>query len=284
MRLVCLGFGYVAQAVARRATPDELVGTARDAAAAEARLASLGGVGVGFAGGAASKRLLEAVESASHVLVSIPPGDQGCPAFHGVGDVLARRGEAWVGYLSATSVYGDRGGGWCFEWEAPRPTSARGEARALAESQWLGLPEAATVFRLPGIYGPGRSALDAVRAGQVRRWRRPDHVFNRAHVEDIASAVLLSAARGRDQAGAIYNIADDRPAPQGDVTVEACRLLGVDPPAAEPWDPDALSARARAFWAEHKRVSNALAKGALGWRPQYPTFCEGLAAVMAATA
>ena len=149
-----------------------------------------------------------------------------------------------------------------------------------AEAAWAGTGWPLAVFRLPGIYGPGRSALDRVRDGTARRMAAPGQVFSRIHVEDLADG--LAAALARPDRTSVFNLCDDEPAPAADVTLEACRLLGTEPPPQTPLDLDALTPAARRFWAESKRVSNARAKAALGWRPAHPTYREGLAAILAA--
>jgi nucleoside-diphosphate-sugar epimerase len=151
-----------------------------------------------------------------------------------------------------------------------------------AEAAWAGTGRPLAIFRLPGIYGPGRSALDRVRDGTARRMNTPGQVFSRIHVDDIADG--LAAALERPDRTGVFNLCDDEPAPAADVTLEACRLLGAEPPPETPLDLDALTPAARRFWAESKRVSNARAKSALGWRPAHPTYREGLAAILATEA
>lgn len=207
-------------------------------------------------------------------LVSAPPDDAGCPVFRAFG---AKANEAtWIGYLSTTGVYGDLGGGWAFE-ETPRaPQSREAINRAKAEDDWLSV--GAHVFRLPGIYGPGRSQLERVREAGARRIVKEGQVFSRAHRDDIAAALELSIAK--PEPGRIYNICDDEPAPADEVLVYAAGLLAVEPPPAVKFEDANLSAAAQRFYAECKRVSNARAKAALGWRPVYPSYREGLAACM----
>jgi nucleoside-diphosphate-sugar epimerase len=211
-------------------------------------------------------------------LVSVPPDDEGCPVFR----VLQARasGAAWIGYLSTTGVYGDLSGGWAFE-ETPRnPQSREATNRARAEDEWLSA--GAHVFRLPGIYGPGRSQLDRVREPGGRRIVKPGQVFSRAHRDDIASALDLSIAHARP--GAVYNVCDDAPAPADEVLAHAAKLLGIAPPPAVAFEDAGLLPAAQRFYAECKRVSNARAKAELGWLPKYPTYREGLAACLAAAA
>jgi len=212
-----------------------------------------------------------ALADSSHVLSSVPPGGEGLdPVLDAYGDALAGK---WLGYLSSTGVYGDTGGAWVDESAATG--TGRRTARAECDGEWLAL--GARVFRLPGIYGPGRSALDRVREGKAHRIAIPDQVFSRVHVDDIASGVLaaLEAPPGA------YNLADDLPCSQNMVIEEACRLLGVAPPPLLSLEEANLSPMARAFYAENRRVANGKAKRVLGWAPLYPTYRAGLRAIQA---
>lgn len=211
-------------------------------------------------------------------LISIPPGEQGCRAFAAAGELAATARS--IIYLSTTGVYGDLGGRWAFEWSEVRPTSKRGERRVMAEQQWLSTGARVSLVRLPGIYGPGRSALDRVRDGTARRVIKPGHVFSRVHVEDIATG--LAALLANPHSDGVFHLTDDEPAPPQDVIAEAARLLGRAVPSDVPIELAQLSAMALSFYAECKRVSNARAKAALGWRPQYPTYRDGLASILAA--
>ncbi len=215
-----------------------------------------------------------ALARASHVLSSVPPADGSDP-------VLDRFGEAldgqWLGYLSSTGVYGDAQGAWVDE---ATPTVAqtgagRRNARAEADARWLAL--GARVFRLPGIYGPGRSALDRVREGRANRIDLPGQVFSRVHVDDIGSGVLAAIDTGAP-AGA-YNLADDLPASQNLVIEHVCRRLSVEPPPLLTLEQANLGPMALGFYAENRRVANGKAKRMLGWRPRYPTYVEGLASL-----
>jgi nucleoside-diphosphate-sugar epimerase len=217
--------------------------------------------------------VLAALDEASHVLSSVPPDRSA-----GSDPVLEAYGEALEGrplfYLSSTGVYGDRQGAWVDEATPTIAQSGEGRrnARAEADLQWMEL--GARVFRLPGIYGPGRSALDRVREGKARRIDLPGQVFSRIHVDDIASAVV--AALVQDAPPGAYNIGDDLPASGNAVTEHACRLLGVEPPPLESLEEANLSEMARGFYMENRRVANGKAKRVLGWRPRYPTYVEGL--------
>ena len=208
---------------------------------------------------------------ASHVLSSVPPAREsgGDPVLDSYDDLLS---HAWLGYLSSTGVYGDTGGAWVDE-SAPSGTGRR-SARAACDAAWL--ERGARVLRPPGIYGPGRSALDKVRDGSAHRIDLPGQVFSRVHVDDIVGGVMaaLDAPRGA------YNLADDLPASHNAVVEEACRLLGSAPPPLQTMDEAGLSPMARGFYSENRRVANGKAKRVLGWQPLYPTYREGLASLL----
>jgi nucleoside-diphosphate-sugar epimerase len=269
MQLLALGCGYVATALARRLAARGIatLGTTRSAES-QAALAAQGITAIAWPGAE-----LDPPEGATW-LVSVPPDDRGCAVFRELGE---KAGSAsWIGYLSTTGVYGDLGGRWVFE-ETPRnPLSREAINRARAEDEWLSV--GAHVFRLPGIYGPGRSQLERVREPGARRIVKPGQVFSRAHRDDIAAALEASMAKPRR--GAVYNICDDEPAPADEVLVYAARLLGIEPPPAVTFVEAGLSEAAKRFYAECKRVSNAKVKGELGWLPEYPTYREGLRACM----
>jgi nucleoside-diphosphate-sugar epimerase len=209
---------------------------------------------------------------ASHVLSSVPPGEDGDPVLDRYGAAL---GHGWLGYLSSTGVYGDTGGAWVDE-SAPHG-SGRRSARSAADAAWL--DRGARVFRLPGIYGPGRSALDRVAEGRAHRIDQPGQVFSRVHVDDIAAGVIA----GLEGPAGAYNLADDLPASQNAVIEEACRLLGAEPPPLRSLDEAGLAPKARAFYNENRRVANGKAKRVLGWQPAFPTYREGLCAVFRST-
>lgn len=234
----------------------------------------------------APRAAAEAAASADAILITAPPGEAGCPGLAALAPALRARtgaGAPWIGYLSTTGVYGDHGGRWVFEETALAPLSAEARRRAAAEAAWTARADetgaALAIFRLPGLYGPGRSALDRVRAGDARRLVRPGQVFSRLHFADAATAIAAAIARPRH--GAVFNLCDDLPAANADVTAHAARLLSLPIPPEEALDLAALSPPARRFWSENKRVSNALAKAELGWRPAFPTYREGLAAILA---
>jgi nucleoside-diphosphate-sugar epimerase len=280
------GLGYTALRLAEALAADgwHVAGTVTDEDK-RAALAARGIAALRFEGGAAPVDLPAALAAATHLLSSVPPDDVGDPVLRACGGDLARlRGLRWVGYLSTTGVYGDRAGGWVDEDSPLAPTGARGRRRAEAEQGWLrlhaayGLP--VHVFRLAGIYGPGRSALDTVRAGKAQRVDKPGQVFSRIHVDDIVA--VLRASMARPNPGAIYNVCDDDPAPPGDVIAFACELLGVAPPEPIPFERAELSAMARSFYADSKRVRNARIKTELGVRLRYPDYRAGLTALLAA--
>ncbi|RYY43090.1 MAG: NAD(P)-dependent oxidoreductase [Sphingomonadales bacterium] len=210
------------------------------------------------------------IAHATHILSSVPPGEAD-PVLAAYAPQLAAT-SAWLGYLSSTGVYGDSGGAWVDE-SAPVGTGRR-TARTQADAAWLGL--GARVFRLPGIYGPGRSALDRIPAFRVDA---PGQVFSRVHVDDIVTGVVA----GFDGPAGAYNLADDAPAPQSEVIAYACTLLGLAPPPLVPLEQADLSPAARAFYAENRRIANARAKRVLGWRPLYPDYRFGLRALSAMT-
>ena len=220
-----------------------------------------------------------ALRDVTHVLVSIPPEEAGDPVLERhLFDLLALPRLRWLGYLSTTAVYGDAGGATVAEDFPPRPGLERGRRRLETEEAWRdsGLP--VHIFRLAGIYGPGRNPLRKLLDGRARRIVKPGHVFCRIHVEDIASVLLASMARPRPDA--VYNVCDDEPAPPQDVIAFAAGLLGMHPPPEEDFATADLSPMARSFYAESRRVANGLIKRELGVRLAYPTYREGLAALL----
>lgn len=225
--------------------------------------------------------LRPALSQATHLLTSVAPGADGDPVLAEYADDLrAARHLEWVGYLSTTGVYGDHQGGWVDETAPLTPATKRGKARVDAEAAWaeLGLP--LHIFRLAGIYGPGRGPFAKVRNGTARRVIKPGQVFSRIHVEDIAQVVLASI--NRPNPGAVYNVCDDDPAPPQDVLEHAARLLGLPVPPAVPFDEAEMSPMARSFYSDSKRVRNDLIKDELGVKLKYPDYHTGLAALLAA--
>ncbi len=222
-------------------------------------------------------RVLAAVTAATHILSSVPPDrvSGGDPVLDAYGSALADKG---LFYLSSTGVYGDKQGAWVDEATPTIAASGAGRRNARAEADLAWLTMGARVFRLPGIYGPGRSALDRVREGKARRIDLPGQVFSRVHVDDIVSGVV--AALMHDAPPGAYNLGDDLPCSGNEVTEHACRLLGLEAPPLETLEEANLSDMARGFYAENRRVANSKAKRVLGWRPRYPTYVEGLAALL----
>ncbi|MBW8816226.1 MAG: SDR family oxidoreductase [Caulobacterales bacterium] len=284
MRLFLFGYGFSGRALARRLAAKgwQVAATHRDVEGA-GRIAADGAQPVDLADRAA---LVRALAQTQALLVTAPPGPDGCPGLNALVGPMAEAGAFpdWTGYLSTTGVYGDRHGGWVTEQSRLAAQSIEGARRVGAERDWLevgrGMGLTVAIFRLPGIYGPGRSAFDRLRAGRAQRIAAPGQVFSRIHVDDLATG--LEASIGRPRAGGVYNLCDDEPAPNSEVIAYAAQLLGMAPPPEIPLAEAGLSGPALRFYAESKRVSNARAKAELGWRPAYPTYREGLAAVLAA--
>ena len=282
--LFCFGLGYTALALGRRLVASGWVvtGTCRSAEG-QALLRESGFSVVLFD---RDQRVdATALNGVTHLLVSVPPDSAGDPvlAQHG-GDIATLAGRlSWLGYLSTTGVYGDRGGGWVDETAELLPTGERGRRRVTAEQGWLelwhdrGVP--VHIFRLAAIYGPRRSAFDALRAGTAKRINKPGQVFSRIHVEDLAS--VLSASMERPRPGAVYNVCDDDPAPPEAVVAHAAELLGLAPPPLLPLKAAQLSPMARSFYDNNKRVANRLIKTELGVSLRYPDYRSGLAAILA---
>ncbi len=218
----------------------------------------------------------EALEGVTHVLSAIPPDPEGDPVLDTLRDRLGQLPLQWVGYLSTTGVYGDRQGGWVDETSELRPTSERSHRRVAAEAEWLATGGPVHLFRLAGIYGPGRSVLETVRKGEARRIVKPGQVFGRIHVEDIAATILASMEKPNP--GQIYNVSDDDPAPPWEVLAYAYTLLGQEPSPEIPWEEaqHLLSPMALSFYQDNKRVRNDRIKEELGVRLRYPSYREGL--------
>ncbi len=284
MRLFVFGLGYVGAAFSRalKARGWEIAATARDADQADRLRAQ----GITPADPDDREAMAAALQGVNAILVTAPPGPDGCQALESLVPALAlaQAFPDWIGYLSTTGVYGDYEGRWVFETAPLKAQSVEGARRVGAERDWRqvgsGMGLTVTTFRLPGIYGPGRSALDRLRAGEGRRIVKPGQVFSRIHLDDIVSGLLASL--DRPMAGGIYNLVDDAPAPPQDVMEHAAHLLGVPVPPDLPFNELGMSPATRRFYAENKRVSNARAKAELGWRPAYPTYREGLAAILKA--
>jgi nucleoside-diphosphate-sugar epimerase len=284
--LFIFGLGYSGLEIARLAKTDgwTVAGTCRSAEKA-ARLRE-GGIAAHVFDGTAPLTVslpAAAFGDISHVLCTIAPGRTGDPALRLCGPLLKQ--ARWLGYLSTTGVYGDHGGGWVDEDTPPNPGQPRSIERLAAERGWqamaLEVGARLDIFRLPGIYGPGRSTLDQVKAGTARRIDKPGQFFARAHVADIAATVV--AAMTTPHPGGIYNVADDLPVSSGEVVAFACELLGLPVPPSIPWDVAAptMSDMARSFYSESRRVRNDRIKRELGMVLRYPTYREGLRAIAA---
>lgn len=279
-RLFCFGLGFSGLTLARTLLAEgwQVAGTARSPEKC-ARLAAMGIQAVPFDGTAPLPD--QALEGTTHLLNSVPPGETGDPVLaHHALALAALPDLEWVGYLSTTGVYGDRDGDWVDEDTPVAPDVPRSMRRAHAERAWLHATPPAHIFRLAGIYGPGRSAIDQVQAGTAKRIVKPGQVFCRTHVEDIAN--VLRASMEAPNPGRIYNVCDDLPAPPQDVIVHACALLGVEPPPEVPFDQAEMGPMAASFYADNRRVRNDRIKAELGVTLAYPTYREGLAAILAA--
>ena len=282
-RLVVIGLGYSAREIAGKLARQgwETVASSRTHEGA-ARLGAAGYEALVFEGTHPSPALAAALAKASHVLVSAPPDAGGDPLLRQHASELAASPRLeWIGYLSTIGVYGDRQGAWVDETTPPRPISERSRRRLAAEEAWREFARSTArrvqIFRLAGIYGPGRSAIDDLRAGTARRIVKPGQLFNRIHVQDLAAAVIAGAEGAGT--GMVYNIADDEPAPPQDVVTCAARLLGVPAPPEIPFEAAQLSPMAQSFYAESKLVRNDKAKRQLGLVLEYPTYREGLRAI-----
>ena len=273
--LLCFGLGYTARVLAARLAAEGWTVTGTSRAAGDGLLRFERGHPLAAA----------AFAGVTHILVSVPPDEQGDPVLERhAADIAALPGLAWLGYLSTTGVYGDRAGGWVDEAAELRPSGMRGRRRVAAEAGWLdlwhrrGVP--VHVFRLAGIYGPGRSPFEALRAGNAKRVDKPGQVFSRIHVDDLAS--VLMASIGRPRPGAVYNVCDDEPSEPQAVVAHAAALLALPSPPLVPLEEAGLSPMARSFWDDNKRVSNALIRRELGVSLRYRDYRAGLAAILAA--
>ena len=280
--LLVFGGGWLGQAVAHEALRrgGRAVLTSRDAA----RRAALIEEGIAAIDPADAVALTAAVADASSILVTAPPQATGCPGVKALMPALTARAAwpDWIGYVSSTAVYGDRAGGWAFEDSELNAASLQGARRVRAERDWLdagqGMGLTVQIFRLPALYGPGRSPLDRLHDGTARLVRKPGQVFNRIYVDDVVSGLFASMARPRP--GAAYILCDDEPAPADVVVEDAARRLGLPAPPEVSWDDPSVSEGMRRFYLDSKRLSNARAKAELGWRPCYPTWREGLDALI----
>lgn len=274
--LLCIGHGYSATALSHRLIPQgwHIIGTTRSADKAR-RLAAMGVEALVWPG-----NISDALARASHLLSSVGPDEAGDPVIRDLGPAIAARSWDWVGYFSTTAVYGHHNGDWVDESTALTPSTARGAARVRAEADWAALGLPLHIFRLAGIYGPGRGPFEKVRDGTARRIFKPGQVFSRIHVEDIANVV--EASLHQPNPGAIYNVCDDDPASPEDVLSLAATLLGLPEPPMVPYEDAEMTPMARSFYAENKRVRNDRIKQELGVRLSFPTYREGLQGLLAA--
>lgn len=282
--LFCFGYGYCAEYLSKDLQKDgwSIAGTTRDSDK-KPRMADQGIKPHLFNFDHPLGDVPHLMRDVTHLLISIAPDDDGDVAFHMHGHDIARlESLEWVGYFSATSVYGDRGGDWVDETSELRPTSKRGSRRVVAERQWLSLLQdhgvPVHIFRLAGIYGPGRSAIDAVRAGSARRIDKPGHAFSRIHIDDIVQVVEASMLN--PDPGTVYNLADDNAAPSHEVIAYACHLLGVDPLPVIPFEEADMAPIARSFYMDNKRINNTRIKEDLGVSLKYPDYRSGLQACL----
>ena len=279
--LFCFGMGYCATALARRLQEQgwRISGTVRD----ETALASLEKEGIAPLSFDDRKAVTAALGAHSNLLLSIPPSEAGDPILGLYRDALTKAAASfrWIAYLSTTAVYGDRRGGWVDETSELLPTTDRGRRRLAAEQAWLALHRKhhlpIHIFRLAGIYGPGRNQLLALRKGEARRIVKPDQVFSRIHVQDVAG--VLEASVKSPHPGRCYNVCDDEPAPPDVVIAYAAEILGLPAPPEIPYEQARLPGLSRSFYEESKRVSNQRIKKELGYRLLYPSFREGLRAL-----
>jgi nucleoside-diphosphate-sugar epimerase len=277
-RMVIAGIGYAGGFIAAEALVRDfsVSGTARDPATATAP----DGVAVLHFGDAGAT-----IREATHLVVTAAPGENGDPVIAAHREAILAARPRWIGYLSTTGVYGDRGGAEVDEGTTPAPAQPRSMARLAAEEAWRGVAAVAgsalDLFRVGGIYGPGRSALDDVRGGTARRVSKPGQAFSRIHVEDIALAVVAAALR--PDGVRVLHLVDDEPAPNADVIAEAARLLGVAPPPLIAFE-DArhrMSPMGLSFWSENRRVTSVRTKDVLGIAWRCPTYREGLRRILA---
>ncbi len=266
VRLVVFGLGYCGAAVVAAATGDGPIasGITRQTDAATTRAA---------------------LADATHVLSTVPPDEHDDPVLSRYGtELTAAPALRWIGYLSTTGVYGDRGGDWVDEATTPTPHAARSARRLTTEAEWSRVADrcAVDLFRLGGIYGPGRSAFDELRAGRARRIVKPGHVFGRIHRDDIVQAVLAAIRQPRPPGVRVLHLVDDEPAESAAVIEEAARLLGMPPPPEIPFEVarENMSPMARSFWAEGRKVSSRATRAALGIAWHYPSYREGLRAIL----
>ncbi|MDO5528997.1 MAG: SDR family oxidoreductase [Paracoccus sp. (in: a-proteobacteria)] len=280
MKLLVFGFGYSAAALAENLSPEwEVFGTTRSE---PGRVRAAGATPLRWDADAAE--IAERAREADALLASAAPAEGHDPVLARFGEAISQSKARWIGYLSSTNVYGDLGGAWVDESAPVAPTTPRAKARRRAEIEWQELAAAhglpLHIFRLAGIYGPGRGPIEKLRSGTARRIIKPNQIFSRIHRDDIGGALAASIAR--PEPGAIYNLGDDRPAAPEEVMVHAAGLLGIAPPPAEPFESAQMSPMARSFYADSKRVSNRALCKKLGYKLRYPDYDSGLRAILAA--
>lgn len=282
--LLVFGGGYVGARAARVALGWGMAASATSRNAG--RRASLTAAGITALDPEDTAALARAVASASAILITAAPDASGCPGLRALVPALTASGAYpdWIGYISSTAVYGDRDGGWAFEDDDLNASSLEGARRVRAEADWLdagrGMGLTVQLFRLPGIYGPGRSVMDRLRDGTARLVRKPGQIFNRIHVDDAVSGLFASMARPHP--GRAYTLADDEPAPADVVMEWTAARLGLPRPPEVDWTDPSVSEAMRRFYLDSKRLSNARAKAELGWRPAYQTWREGIEAILGA--
>ena len=279
MKLLVFGLGFSARHVAQRLqiAGAHVTATVRSRAKADG-LAQAGITARVFSPDHVDAQIADDIAASDAILISVPPGESGDPVLASfAAPIAAAPNLRWVGYLSTVGVYGDHAGNWVDETTPTTPGKGRSRIRTGAEQAWLAL--GAHVFRLSGIYGPGRNQLVQLASGTARRIVKPGQIFNRIHVADIAAVIEASLARPRPDG--IYNVTDNEPAPPQDVVAFAARLCGLEPPAEIPFERAELSPMARSFYSENRRVRNALIREELGVTLSYPTYREGLTALRA---
>ncbi|MEM7621034.1 MAG: SDR family oxidoreductase [Pseudomonadota bacterium] len=281
--LFCFGLGYSAKVFAKRLLHKgwTLSGTSRTEEGLS-RLEEMGFQGILFDGEQQSDVVSDAISQASHILCSIAPSAGLDPALKFHKNDLQSKTFDWIGYLSTVGVYGNWDGAWVDETSETRPKSERSKNRVVAENEWLELARNNNlpihIFRIAGIYGPGRNPIKTLKEGRGRRLNKPGQVFNRIHVDDIAN--VLEASVASPNPGAIYNVTDNEPAPPQDVVSYAAQLLAIDPPPLIPFEEANLTPMARSFYGENKRVRNSRIIDELGVSLSYPTYREGLQAIL----
>lgn len=285
-RLFCFGFGYSAEALSDILPVSDwhVSGTVRSSDKAQ-HLSKKGVEAVVWDGGSLNDAATALLAQATHILISVPPGDAGDPAFMAGATAIRDNSHVqWLGYLSTTGVYGNTDGAFVDELSPLNPSSPRSRRRVDAETDWMSLwtdhKIPTHVFRLAGIYGPGRSSFDQIRRGQAKRIQKPGHVFSRIHIDDIAN--ILAASIARPNPGAAYNVCDDEPAPPAEVVEYACDLLGIDPPEVEDFETakQRMTPMGLSFWQDNRRVSNRRIREELGVQLAHPDYRSGLLAIL----